>query len=169
MSCRCNLLGHLLHKINTCTLTILAVALSIYAETQGICAEKRRVPNIVLSCRTTWAGEASPVTAPRDCILPTCDRLAKEGRRFTNAYAPGSVCSPTRYALMTGRYFWRTRLKDGYALLEDYPLHIETTRLTLASLAKSQGYRTAAVGKWHLGLGMAPKTDWNQPLTARPL
>ncbi|HEX3657376.1 MAG TPA: arylsulfatase [Pirellulales bacterium] len=100
---------------------------------------------------------------------PALDRLASEGRRFTNAYATGSVCSPTRYALMTGRYFWRTDVKDGYALLEDSPLDIESNRLTLASLAKNQGYRTAAIGKWHLGFGTSAKTDWNQPLTPGPL
>jgi arylsulfatase A-like enzyme len=100
---------------------------------------------------------------------PACDRLARAGRRFTNAYAPGSVCSPTRYALMTGRYYWRTKIKDGEVLAGAAPLHIETNRLTLGSLARSQGYRTAAIGKWHLGLGMAETTDWNKPLTPGPL
>src|SRR5204862_759824 len=83
---------------------------------------------------------------------PNLDRLAKEGPRFTQAYAPGSVCSPTRYALMTGRYYWRTSVKDGKVLPANAPLHIETNRLTLASLCKNQGYRTAGFGKWHLGM-----------------
>src|ERR687893_1491275 len=84
---------------------------------------------------------------------PHLDRLAKEGRKFTHAYAPGSVCSPSRYALLTGRYYWRTSVKDGEVLQGASPLHIETNRMTLASLCRSQGYRTAVVGKWHLGLG----------------
>ncbi len=100
---------------------------------------------------------------------PNLDRLAREGRRFTQAYAPGSVCSPTRYALMTGRYYWRTSIKDGEVLPGNAPLHFETTRLNLGSLCKGQGYHTAAVGKWHLGLGTARRTDWNAPLTPGPL
>lgn len=100
---------------------------------------------------------------------PHLDRLANEGRRFTHGYAPGSVCSPTRYALMTGRYFWRTSVKDGGVLPGDGPLHIETDRLTLASLCKGQGYRTAAVGKWHLGLGKQRTADWSVPLQPGPL
>lgn len=100
---------------------------------------------------------------------PHLDRLAREGRKFTHAYAPGSVCSPSRYALLTGRYFWRTSVKDGEVLSGVAPLHIETNRLTLASLCKGQGYRTAVVGKWHLGLGSEQKTDWNKPLKPGPL
>jgi arylsulfatase A-like enzyme len=136
---------------------------------RAVAAETARRPNVVVILSDDFGWGSLTCYGAKGLHTPNCDRLAKEGRRFTNAYAPGSVCSPTRYALMTGRYFWRTSVKDGYALLEDSPLHIETTRLTLASLLKSQGYRTAAVGKWHLGLGMAPKTDWNQPLEPGPL
>ncbi len=100
---------------------------------------------------------------------PHLDRLAREGRRFTHAYAPGSVCSPTRYGLMTGRYYWRTSIKDGEVLPGNGPLHIETDRLTLASLCKKEGYRTGAFGKWHLGLSAGKKTDWGQPLKPGPL
>ena len=67
---------------------------------------------------------------------PNVDRLAREGRRFTEAYAPSSVCSPSRYGLLTGRYYWRTAVKDGGVLPVDAPLHIETDRLTLASLCR---------------------------------
>lgn len=55
---------------------------------------------------------------------PHLDRLAREGRRFTQADAPGSVCAPTRYALLTGRYFWRTSVKTGTVLPGNGPLHI---------------------------------------------
>ncbi len=77
--------------------------------------------------------------AQGDVETPHIDRLAKEGRRFTHAYAPSSVCSPTRYGLMTGRYYWRTSIKDGEVLVPGAALHIETNRTTLASLCKSQG------------------------------
>ena len=110
-------------------------------------------PNIVfiLSDDYGW-GSSGCYGAPSNLKTPNLDKMATEGRRFTQAYAPGSVCSPTRYGLMTGRYSWRTSIKDGEVLPGNAPLHIETTRLTLASLCKSQGYTTAAFGKWHLGL-----------------
>jgi arylsulfatase A-like enzyme len=98
---------------------------------------------------------------------PNIDRLAKEGRRFTDAHSPSSVCSPTRYGLLTGRYCWRTPLKRQ-VLGVSAPLHIEPTRVTLASLLKKHGYATAAVGKWHLGYGAPPRTDYNAPLTPGP-
>ena len=60
---------------------------------------------------------------------------------------------------MTGRYYWRTQFKDGKVLPGNAPLHIETNRTTLASLFKGQGYRTAAFGKWHLGIGNEAATD----------
>ncbi len=98
---------------------------------------------------------------------PNIDRLAREGRRFTDANTTSSVCSPTRYALLTGRYAWRTSLKSG--VLSHVALHIETTRPTLASLLKKHGYQTAAIGKWHLGYGAAPQIDYTAPLKPGPL
>ena len=106
-------------------------------------------PNIVVILADDFGwGSLGCYGASDDLKTPNLDRLAREGRRFTNAYAPGSVCSPTRYGLMTGRYYWRTSVKDGKVLPGNGPLHIETSRMTLASLCKSQGYRTAAFGKW---------------------
>lgn len=81
---------------------------------------------------------------------PNMDRLAREGRKFTDAHSPSSVCSPTRYALLTGRYTWRTRLKLGVLNPWDSDL-IEPGRLTLPKLLKQHGYDTAGFGKWHLG------------------
>jgi arylsulfatase A-like enzyme len=128
-------------------------------------------PNIVVILADDFGwGSLGCYGAPADLKTPNLDRLAREGRRFTHAYAPGSVCSPTRYALMTGRYYWRTSVKDGEVLGGNAPLHIETDRLTLASLCKSQGYRTAAFGKWHLGLGSSGRIDdWSIELKPGPL
>jgi arylsulfatase A-like enzyme len=104
---------------------------------------------------------------------PACDRLAREGRRFTYAYAPGSVCSPSRYGIMTGRYIWRTPVNNGFGLGDADPLLIEKGRATLASIAKAAGYNTAAIGKWHIGLGVpttVPKSlRWDAPLDPGPL
>ena len=99
---------------------------------------------------------------------PNLDRLARDGMRFTDAHSPSAVCTPTRYGLLTGRYAWRTRLKQG-VLLGDSPALIEAGRLTLAGLLKRKGYATAAIGKWHLGLGSEAKTDFAKPLRPGPL
>src|SRR5262245_17145161 len=138
--------------------------------TSALIAAPANKPNIVviLSDDFGW-GSLGCYGAPDDLKTPNLDRLAKEGRRFTHAYAPGSVCSPTRYGLMTGRYYWRTNVKDGMVLPGNGPLHIETDRMTLASLCKSQGYHTAAFGKWHLGLTNEQVTDWSKPLKPGPL
>lgn len=88
---------------------------------------------------------------------PRIDRLATEGMRFTDAHSSSGVCSPSRYTLLTGRYHWRSRLQSGIVGLWEEPL-IPPERETIASLVKRQGYRTACIGKWHLG--------WNWPATA---
>ena len=81
---------------------------------------------------------------------PNLDRLASQGMRFTDAHTSSGVCSPTRYTLLTGRFHWRTRLQSGIVGYLERPL-IAPDRLTLAGLLKQHGYRTAAIGKWHLG------------------
>jgi arylsulfatase A-like enzyme len=136
---------------------------------QQLAAADSANPNIVVILADDFGWGSSTPYGAKDLKTPSLDRLAREGRRFTNAYAPGSVCSPSRYGLMTGRYYWRTSIKDGEVLTPTAPLHIEPSRVTLASLCKSQGYRTAAVGKWHLGFqtGVA-ETDWNQSLQPGP-
>jgi arylsulfatase A-like enzyme len=100
---------------------------------------------------------------------PNIDRLAREGMRFTDAYATGSVCSPTRYAMITGRYCWRSSLNSGAVVNTFDPLIIEPERPTVASLLKSKGYATAMIGKWHLGYGAAKRTDYTKELIPGPL
>jgi arylsulfatase A-like enzyme len=105
---------------------------------------------------------------------PNLDRLAREGRVFTDAHSASSVCTPSRYALMTGRYAWRGRLKSG--VLDGYdPALIEPRRPNLARFLQSHGYVTAMVGKWHLGLDWARKeegredVDFTRPFGGGPL
>lgn len=98
---------------------------------------------------------------------PNLDRLASEGMRFTYAYTPSSVCSPTRYSLLTGRYFWRSpKHPQTRVLWPQHPLSLEEGRDTLATLFKKAGYRTGVVGKWHLGFGDGQTFndwfDWDQ-------
>ncbi|MBN1556709.1 MAG: arylsulfatase [Lentisphaerae bacterium] len=86
------------------------------------------------------------------CKIPTpnLDALAARGMRFTNAHAGSSLCTPSRYNILTGRYAWRSRLKRGIVWEWDGAL-IEPGRLTVAGLLREQGYHTACIGKWHLG------------------
>lgn len=87
---------------------------------------------------------------------PNIDKLAAQGMRFTDGHSSSGVCSPSRYTLLTGRYHWRTRLQRGIVGAFEGPL-IAPDRMTIGTLAKQQGYRTACIGKWHLGM------DW--PMT----
>jgi len=87
-----------------------------------------------------------------NCQFPTpnLDRMAEEGMRFTDLHTNSSVCTPTRYGIMTGRYCWRTRKKNG--VTQGHSKHLMSLeRETVASLLKKEGYNTAVVGKWHLG------------------
>ena len=83
---------------------------------------------------------------------PNLDRLAEEGRLFTNGYSSSATCTPSRFALLTGTYPWRNR--NAKILPGTAPLIIDTTQLTLPKILKKQGYHTGIVGKWHLGLGV---------------
>ena len=100
---------------------------------------------------------------------PNIDRLASEGKRFTHACTPSSVCSPTRYGLLAGRYSWRNPLHAPSGVHGPAaPLLFEADRPTLGTLLQGTGYRTAAVGKWHLGFGLGTsprdKFDWTSQM-----
>jgi len=84
---------------------------------------------------------------------PNLDRLAAEGVRFTQGYAPSSTCTPSRFSLLTGEYAWRQKDRKNSILDGDAPLCIEPGRLTLPALLHQAGYQTGIIGKWHLGLG----------------
>ena len=96
---------------------------------------------------------------------PNMDVLANGGLRFTNGYASSATCTPSRYALLTGTYPWRNQ--QAKILPGTAPLIIDTAQMTLPKMLKAQGYETAVIGKWHLGLGTG-FVDWNQEITPNP-
>jgi arylsulfatase A-like enzyme len=149
----------------TSRFSLLLVALTlvpIHAE-----PAPRKPPNIVLIYADDLGyGDLGSYGAEK-IRTPHCDRLAREGLRFTAAYAPASTCTPSRYALLTGQSAWRkpgTQVIDG-----DAPLLLDPAGVTLASHLKSAGFATALVGKWHLGLGAARPTDYNGEIKPGPL
>ncbi len=98
---------------------------------------------------------------------PNIDKLAGQGLRFTNAHASSSTCTPSRFSILTGKYAWRkqgTNIAPG-----DAALIIPTDITTLPGMLQKAGYTTAAIGKWHLGLGPAGGPDWNGDIKPGPL
>lgn len=116
-------------------------------------------PNIVFILADDMGyGDVAALNPNSTIPTPYLDRLAKSGMTFTDAHSPSAVCTPTRYGLVTGRYCWRSRLKRGVLNGYGAPL-IEPGRPTVASFLQSHGYRTACIGKWHLGLGFIRNGD----------
>jgi arylsulfatase A-like enzyme len=135
--------------------------------TVSICScEQRDPPNvIVILADDLGYGDLSCYGATRLNTL-NIDRLAREGRRFTDAHTASAACSPSRYCLLTGEYAFR---KEYYwPVFFESGLTIDESRTTLADVFKKAGYATACIGKWHLGFG-DPAPDWNGDLKPGPL
>lgn len=129
-------------------------------------SEKSRPNVIYIYADDLGYGDLSAYGATK-ISTPSVDRLAKEGLRFTNAHTTSGTCTPSRYALMTGQYPWR--VKGTGILPGDANLIIPTEHATLPSVFRKAGYKTGAVGKWHLGLGeQGQKINWNAPITKGP-
>ena len=133
---------------------ILAGAAALVAGSVGAVPQ----PNIVVILADDLGYGDMHCNNPERGKIPTprMDALAAEGMRFTDAHSSSGVCSPSRYALLTGRYHWRTRLQRGIVNVFGDPL-IAPDRLTIAGMLQQQGYATACIGKWHLG------RDWGVP------
>lgn len=129
-------------------------------------------PNIVIIYTDDQGyGDVSALNPNAKFQTPNMDRIAKEGIAFTNGHSADSICTPSRYALLTGRYPWRTRMKTGVLGAEAKCL-IADGRLTLPQMLRDNGYHTAMVGKWHLGMdfpGKRGNRDWSKPVKDMPL
>ena len=131
--------------------------------------KKKQSPNIILFLADDLGyGDISCLNPDSKIHTSNIDRLAAEGMKFTDAHATSAVCTPSRYGILTGRYNWRSRLKRT-VLPGVAPHLIEDGRMTLASLLKSEGYHTAAVGKWHLGMDWATQEGIDLPYSYEAL
>src|SRR5262245_56259566 len=148
---------------------LLGLLFAVRLENGRLAAEDPPPPNIVyILADDLGCGDLGCYNKASKINTPNMDRVAAEGMRFTDAHSGSGVCTPTRYGILTGRYAWRGRLKQG--VLQGYdPLLIEPDRMTVASLLQKHKYATHCVGKWHLGLGEAKKTDYDKPLRPGPL
>ena len=123
----------------------------------------RKLPNIIVILADDLGFGDVGFTGSTTINTPNLDSLACNGIRFTNGYASSATSTPSRYALMTGMYPWRN--KDAKILPGDAPLLIDTAQFTLPKMMQNAGYRTGAIGKWHLGMGEG-NPNWND--TIRP-
>jgi len=139
--------------------------------TSTLYAQKQR-PNIIYILADDMGyGDVSALNENSKLNTVHIDALANGGMKFTDAHSNSALCTPTRYGILTGRYAWRTSLQHGVLWSDDTPL-IAKNRMTVASLLKSNGYHTACIGKWHLGLGWGKdksgKINYTLPIADGP-
>ena len=138
-------------------------------------AERTERPNLIYILADDMGyGDVSCMNPNSAIRTRHIDRLARQGMCFEDAHASSAVCTPSRYSILTGRYNWRSWLKHGVTWGYSRPV-IESGRMTVAALLKTQGYATACTGKWHLGWNWARNgegetdIDFSQPITEGPL
>ena len=135
------------------TLFIFLIVLSTQAQKN----ELQNFPNVIFVLADDMGyGDVSAYNPQSKIKTPNLDQMAHDGMVFTDAHTSSSVCTPTRYGILTGRYNWRSTLKSGVLTGKSKAL-IPNDRTTVASILKKSGYQTAFIGKWHLGWDWAVK------------
>ncbi|MDW5289183.1 arylsulfatase [Formosa sp. PL04] len=157
---------------NTLYLFIVALVFTLISnckekkqEQAEIIIEQNTLPNIVIIYLDDLGYGDLSSYGSNELRTPNIDALAAGGIKFTNGYASSATCTPSRYALLTGMYPWRN--KDAKILPGTAPLLISTEQQTLPKMLKNEGYQTAVIGKWHLGLGTGI-VNWNDKITPGP-
>lgn len=158
--------------LRTFTFLILALAagLPLTARTTGTTTKPRAIVIFMvddLGYNDTEAYSRISNAPSRGVACPNVQKLADQGLMFTDAHSSNSVCTPSRYSLLTGQYAWRRR---GTGILPGDAALIIPTRdqaATLGTIMQQAGYLTAAIGKWHLGLGSG-NINWNRPISPAP-
>jgi arylsulfatase A len=169
----------------TCLIFFIAGCGAKSTKTDSI---KSRPPNVVIIYADDMGHGDLAIQNPNSKIpTPNLDRLARQGMRFSDGHSSSGICSPSRYALLTGRYHWRRM----HGIVQSFgPSAFEENEFTMARMFKAQGYKTACFGKWHLGWNWATvmksdaepviddrkreifgpeDIDWSKPVTGGPL
>ena len=141
--------------------TSLILALLLGFHTLAYSQSETRPNVIVILADDLGYGDLSCFNPDSKIKTPHLDRMATQGMRFTDSHASSSLCTPSRYGILTGRYAWRSRLTHGVLGIFDKPL-IAANQFTLGQLFQHEGYTTAVIGKWHLGF------DWQTLDGAKP-
>lgn len=156
------------HSWPTLVATAFAFAALAFGSSQASAlTNKDRPPNVVFIYGDDIGYGDFACYGGTGAQTPNIDRLAREGLRFVNGYCSSATCTPSRYSLLTGEYAFR---KPGTGVLPgDAAMVIEPGRTTVATLMQRAGYKTAAIGKWHLGLGDGRnKIEWNGDIKPGP-
>jgi arylsulfatase A-like enzyme len=153
-------------------LATLALALVLFSCKQET---EEQFPNIIyILADDLGYGDISSCNPEAAWKTEHIDRIAREGISFSDAHTGSAVCTPTRYGVLTGRYSWRTRLKQGVLWSWDEPL-IGPEETTVGKLLQNHGYVTGCIGKWHLGLGWQyhasnpDSADFSKPIKNGPI
>lgn len=141
-------------KQNLLLLPLLAAA--------GCSTQTQEKPNVILIIADDLGYGDVSANGSQTIATPNLDRLANEGVRFTNGHSTSATSTPSRYGMFTGLYPWKN--ERAKILAGDAPLLIPTDIPTLPKMMQAEGYATAAIGKWHLGIGNG-NVDWNKPIS----
>lgn len=146
--------------------TISKLGLSAFGFLSAISIYGQQTPNVIIIYADDIGYGDLSCNGSNTINTPNVDAVASSGIRFTNAHATAATSTPSRYSLLTGEYAWR-KPNTGIAR-GDAPMIIKAGTYTIASMFKDAGYKTAVVGKWHLGLGEKGQQDWNGYMTPGP-
>src|SRR5690554_3368048 len=169
-------------RIDPPVFSFLFLVLTFYICSTRLTAQTSDPPNVVIILADDMGyGDVSALNPAARTRTPHIDQLVNEGMTFTDAHASASVCTPSRYGLLTGRYAWR---QEGTGVVNGFQGSVmDPDRQTLGDIFQQAGYATACIGKWHLGVGWQthdgqsaaqdPKTgrsnvDFSLPITVGP-